>query len=151
MITMPVLEQSVLIARPVSEVWDYLANPANWPSWESSMIECTQVTDGPIGLGTRWQGVTRVLGRRIDWVAEFTEVDAPKATAAKSLESTVKFTTTTRLEEVDGGTRFTYRTDTETGLGGVFGKLADPIVTKAADRSRRASLDNLADLLTADH
>ncbi|AQA25915.1 polyketide cyclase / dehydrase and lipid transport family protein [Rhodococcus sp. MTM3W5.2] len=66
------------------------------------------------------------------------------------MESTIDFTTTMRLEEVDGGTRFTYRTDTETGLGGVFGKLADLFVTKAAERSQRASLDNLADLLAED-
>ncbi|MFG1785137.1 SRPBCC family protein [Rhodococcus oryzae] len=150
MITMPVLEQSVLIARPASEVWDFLADPANWPSWESSMLEMEQVTDGPLGLGTRWRGVTRVLGKQIDWVAEFTEFDPPKATVSKSVESTIDFTTTMRLEEVDGGTRFTYRTDTETGLGGVFGKLADLFVTKAAERSQRASLDNLADLLAED-
>ncbi|AQA25222.1 polyketide cyclase / dehydrase and lipid transport family protein [Rhodococcus sp. MTM3W5.2] len=75
MITMPILEQSVLIARPASEVWDFLADPANWPSWESSMLEMEQVTDGPLGLGTRWRGVTRVLGKQIDWVAEFTEFD----------------------------------------------------------------------------
>ena len=59
-------------------------------------------------------------------------------------------TATTRLEEVDGGTLFTYRVDTESGLGGVFGKLADPLVTKAYSRMMRASLDNLADLLTTD-
>ncbi len=147
---MPVLEQSVLIARPASEVWDFLADPANWPSWESSMLEMEQVTDGPLRLGTRWRGATRVLGKRIDWVAEFTEFDPPKATVSKSVESTIDFTTTMRLEEVDGGTRFTYRTDTEAGLGGVFGKLADLFVTKAAERSQRASLDNLADLLATD-
>lgn len=40
--------------------------------------------------------------------------------------------------------------DSDSGLGGVFGKLADPIVAKAYLRTARASLDNLADLMATD-
>ncbi len=73
-----------------------------------------------------------------------------KVATSKSVESKVGFTATTRLEEIDGGTLFTYRVDSESGLGGIFGKLADPIVAKAYSRTVQASLDNLADLLTID-
>ncbi|MFC4602395.1 SRPBCC family protein [Rhodococcus kronopolitis] len=148
MIAMPVIEQSVVINRPAAEVWDYLTVAENWPSWDSATTDCAQVTDGQLGVGSRWRGVNRTLGRRVNWTAEFTDYDPPNSTAAKSVDSDVGFTTATRLEEVDGGTRFTYRIDTETGLGGVFGKLADPFVAKAATRTMRSSLDNLADLLT---
>ncbi|MFE5708576.1 hypothetical protein CJ179_30550 [Rhodococcus sp. ACS1] len=151
MITMPVTEQSVVIARPASEVWDFLTDAANWPSWEASIVECEQVTDGELGVGTRWRGVNRVLGKRIDWETEFVEYQPGKVATSKSVEGDkIGVTATTRIEEVDGGTLFTYRVDTESGLGGVFGKLADPLVTKAYSRMMRASLDNLADLLTTD-
>ena len=48
---MPTVEQSVVIARPPAAVWDYVHTAENWPLWESSAIECTQVTDGPPGTG----------------------------------------------------------------------------------------------------
>ncbi|WP_160096548.1 SRPBCC family protein [Rhodococcus sp. T7] len=150
MITMPVVEQSVVIARPASEVWAFLTDAANWPSWEASIVECEQLSDGELGVGTRWRGVNRILGKKLDWGTEFVEYQPEKVATSKSVEGKFGFTATTRLEEVDGGTLFTYRVDSESGLGGVFGKLADPIVAKAYSRTMRASLDNLADLLTTD-
>ncbi|RZL83584.1 MAG: hypothetical protein EOP32_06975 [Rhodococcus sp. (in: high G+C Gram-positive bacteria)] len=150
MITMPVVEQSVVIARPASDVWSFLVAAENWPSWEASNVECEQITDGELGVGTRWRGVNRILGKRFDWVTEFVEYEPAKVATSKSVEGKIGFTATTKIEEVDGGTLFTYRVDSESGLGGVFGKLTDPIVAKAYSRTVRASLDNLADLLTTD-
>jgi len=43
----------------------------------------------------------------------------------------------------------TVHLDTETGLAGVFGKLADPVVTKVYSRSLHSSLQNMADVLAA--
>jgi uncharacterized membrane protein len=146
---MPTTEESVVIARPIKDVWEYLNVPENWPEWESSMLECKQVGEGPIGVGTRLRGVNRVLGRKVEWVSEFTEYDEPHLFKAKSVESKFGFTNSGKLEETDGGTRFTYRLDSETGLGGIWGKIADPIVAKAYSRIVRASLDNLAELLAA--
>ncbi|TSD46192.1 hypothetical protein FFI94_008465 [Rhodococcus sp. KBS0724] len=144
---MPTVEQSVIVSRPVPEVFQYLSTAENWPNWDNSIVESRQITDGPTGVGSRWQGASRILGKRIDWTAEFTEYDAPKRTSAKSVKSPVAFTLTTTCEEVEKGTRVTYRLDSESGLGGVFGRMADPLVTKAFGRSQQASLENLADLL----
>lgn len=144
---MPTTEQSVTIARPLQDVWDFLIVPENWPTWEASISEGEQVADGPTDVGTRWRGESHILGRKFGWVSEFTEVESPTHTKAKSVEGKIGFEVATKLEAVDGGTRFTYRVDSETGLGGVFGKLADPFVQRAYARSMRASLDTLADLL----
>lgn len=144
---MPTVEQSVFIARPVQAVWDFVHTAPNWPSWESSALECNQVTDGPPGVGTRWVGAARVLGRRMDWATEFTEYDPLTLSVSKSIEGVMCFTATRKFEAVDGGTLFTYRVDSESGLGGVFGKIADPFIAKVFSRTLRASLDNLADLL----
>lgn len=144
---MPTVEQSVVISRPVREVWDYLTTAENWPIWDNATIEAQQITDGPIGAGTQWRGATRILGKRVDWTTEFTEYDAPKRSTAKSVDGPVTFALSTSCDEVEQGTRLTYRLESESGLGGVFGRLTDPIVNKAYGRSIQASLDNLADLL----
>ncbi|MDV8008861.1 MULTISPECIES: SRPBCC family protein [unclassified Rhodococcus (in: high G+C Gram-positive bacteria)] len=144
---MPTVEQSVEIALPPKDVWEYIAVAENWPKWENSMVECTQITEGPMGVGSRWHGVSRILGKRLEWTSEFTEYDPPRSSKSTSVESPVSFSQTMTCEEVGDGTRVTYRLDSESGLGGVFGKMADPIVTKAFSRTVRVSLENLADIL----
>jgi carbon monoxide dehydrogenase subunit G len=57
------------------------------------------------------------------------------------------FSATSKVEPTAEGTRFTYRVEAESGLGGVFGRMSDPVVTKALGRIIRANLGNLADLL----
>ena len=110
---MPTVEQSVEIALPPKDVWEYIAVAENWPNWENSMVECKQITDGPMGVGSRWHGVSRILGKRLEWTSEFTEYDPPRSSKSTSVESPVSFSQTTTCEEVGDGTRVTYRLDSE--------------------------------------
>ena len=147
---MPLLEASVLIARPVGEVWEYVINAENLPAWVPVLHEVTQITDGPVGVGTRWQGTMRFLGIGFTGLVEFTQCELNKATEFKSVESKFGFSCTTTFEEVDSGTRFTYRTETASGFDGIFGKLTRPILSNASRRALRTSLQNLASVLSAD-
>jgi hypothetical protein len=52
------------------------------------------------------------------------------------------------LAVVPEGTRLTYRIEAETGLGGAFGRVMEPIVAKAQAKTVRENLDGLAILLT---
>ena len=144
---MPVVEQSVFIARPSEVVFDYLATADNLPVWDSSIVQAEQVGADPIGVGTRWHGTSKILGRRFEWTTEVTEFDRPRRSSSRSVEGKLQFTVTIRLEPVDGGTRYTYRVDAASGLGGVFGRLADPFVERAQARTVRANLETLAELL----
>ena len=64
-----------------------------------------------------------------------------------AVEGQIHFVVTNVLEPVDGGTRLTYRVDTGSGLGGVFGRLAEPFIEIAQTRTLRANLETLAGLL----
>ncbi len=46
--------------QPVGTVFDFLAQPANRPLWQSSLRGVRSVTPGPAGPGTRWCDVTWV-------------------------------------------------------------------------------------------
>lgn len=59
------------------------------------------------------------------------------------------FTVTTVLDPVDGGTHLTYRSETVSGLGGVLGRLGDPILQRVMARTVRANLETLAHVLAA--
>lgn len=147
---MPVIEESVFIARPPQEVFDFLTKSENIPVWDSSVVQAEQIGDGPVGVGTRSKGSSKILGRHFDWVTEAIEFEAPKKTVIRSVEGKFDFTITNVLEPEGNGTRLTHRIDSDSGLGGVFGKLADPFVQKAHTRTVRANLETLADLL-AEH
>lgn len=90
------------------------------------------------------------MGRHFDWTTEMVEFDAPRRYAQKSVGGTLDFTISNTLAAEGAGTRLTYRIDAASGLGGVFGKLADPFVERAQARTVRANLETLADLL-AEH
>ena len=145
---MPAVEASVVIARPVGDVWKYRTKADNLPDWASVIDRATQITDGPVAVGTQWRGAIGLVGIGFTWLVEFTHCELNKATEFTSVESKLAFTCSTTFEEVDGGTRFTCRVESETGFGGLFGKLTGPIAAKASSRALRASLENLADVLS---
>lgn len=145
---MALLEASVLIDRPVGDVWDYVTTAENLPVWVPVLHEVTQLSDGPLEVGTRWQGTMRLIGIGFSARAEFTQCDPNKVAELASVESRLRFSCTIMFEAVDGKTRFTYRTDTASGFDGLFGRFAGPIVSTASKRALRASLKNLARALS---
>lgn len=147
---MPVVEESVFIARPPQQVFDFITDPAKIPVWDASIVAAEQIGSGPVGLGTRVRGTSKVMGRHFDWVTEQTVLEPPTRSVFRSVEGPLTFTVTITLEPAEGGARLTYRIDADPGLGGVFGRLADPFIEKAQARTVRANLDTLAELL-AEH
>jgi uncharacterized protein YndB with AHSA1/START domain len=63
---------TIHIARPPEDVFAYMTDPSNLDTWQD-VEEATQLTRGPVGPGTRFREVHKVLGRRR---TELTEVVA---------------------------------------------------------------------------
>jgi carbon monoxide dehydrogenase subunit G len=145
---MAVVEESTFIHRSPQEVFDFLAKPSNLPIWDNSILEATEVGQGPPGIGTRVKGTSKILGRRFEWLIEYTEYDPPRRLVSRSIEGPMHFTVTNELEPEDEGTRLSWRVEAAAGLGGVFGKLADPLVEKAHARTVRANLQTVTEVLT---
>jgi carbon monoxide dehydrogenase subunit G len=143
----PVVEETVVIARPPQEVFDFLSKFENIAVYDSSVTASEQIGDGTLGVGSRGRGTSKIMGRQFDWTAEITEFDPPRRMVSRSVEGKLDFTITLTLEPADGGTRLTQRIDAESGLGGVFGKLADSLVVRAQGRTVRANLETLAEWL----
>lgn len=145
---MPVIEEDVFIPQPPEAVFDYLDRAENLPVWDSSVLEAKQLHEGPNDVGSRWRGASKVLGHRFEWTVEIAERERPRRTVSRAIEGKLHFTVTHTLQPENEGSRFTYRVDAESGLGGVFGRLSDPLVEKAQRRTIRANLDTLAELLS---
>lgn len=144
---MPVFEDSVFIARTLQDVFDFMVESANLAMWDASVVKAEKVGTGPVGLGTRTRGTSRIMGKDFAWATEATEFLPPTRITYTSVEGQLHFAVTNALEAVEGGTRLTYRVDTDSGLLGVFGRLADPFIEKAQALTLRANLEALAALL----
>jgi carbon monoxide dehydrogenase subunit G len=57
------IEKSVVIARPVEDVWAFLSNLDNVKRWSLSGSEVRQTSPGPLGVGASLEEVKVVLGR----------------------------------------------------------------------------------------
>lgn len=147
---MPVVEESVYIPRPPQDVFNFVSDFGNVPVWDSSVVHAEMVGEGPVRLGSRARGTTKILGKKFDWEAEITEFQPPGRVVIRSVDGDLEFTITNTFQPEGDGTRFTFRVDAATGLGGIFGKLADRFVETAQARTVRANLETLSELL-AEH
>jgi len=144
---MPVIDQSVVIARPAAEVFDFLVHAANLPRWDSSMLECVQLDSAPVTVGTRYRGASKILGRRLEWTTEVIDFVPGVRSESKTVEGALKFTVSYEVAPTPGGTRLRYRLAADSGLGGAFGRAMEPIVEKAQTKVVKANLDTLTQLL----
>jgi uncharacterized membrane protein len=141
---MPVIDETVTVPAPVPTVFSYLVDGENLPAWDSSIIECTRVA-GPaeIAVGTRYAGVSRIMGKRLPWTTEVVEHTPGRSATSRSVEGSLSFTATYEVEAVPGGTRVRYLLQADSGLGGAFGKVMEPLVEKAQTKVVRANLQHL--------
>jgi uncharacterized protein YndB with AHSA1/START domain len=144
---MPVVEESVVIARPPQEVFDFLANFGNLSAYDAFVTASGQVGDGPPGLGTRGRGTTRFMGQQFDWTVEFTEFEPPRRMVSRSVEGKRNVTATFTLEPAGGGTRVVERLETG-AMDGLLGKLPKSLVNRLLGRSLRGNLKTLGRVLT---
>lgn len=146
---MPSFTESVHLDRSVNEVWAFLADPDNHVVWDTAQQGTVQLDEGPLANGVRWRGTSRVLGKKVEWTTKGVDVVENEVIAFESVDTVPKFAIRTTLAPEEGGTRLTFHIDAETGLGGFFGRFADPVVSRAYARNVRAGLENLAEVLAA--
>ena len=141
---MPRIDHSIVINRPVEDVWAFMANPENDAQWTSGLVEATKISDGPMGVGAQIKDVRRFLGRQIESTLEITEWEPNKRSSMKSLSGPIRFNGTRTYESVEGGTRVTEAVEAE--ISGFF-RLAEPLVVRMGKRQIEADYGNLKDLL----
>jgi carbon monoxide dehydrogenase subunit G len=141
------IERSIVIDRPVGEVWEFVHDIANDRLWQTTLIESEQLTDGPMGVGTRVREVRHFLGLKIELAWEVTEYEPTRKSAIKGISGPVPLSGGYRLEPVDAGTRFTV--SGELDAHGLF-RLAEPVFARMTRRELDANLGHLKDLLEAE-
>jgi carbon monoxide dehydrogenase subunit G len=139
-------EKSIIINRPVEEVWKFLSNLGNFPKWDRGIYEVRQTSKGPIGVGSTLQSDRLFLG----WhgIGEFvvTEYEPNRVLAlrggAGSSSGNLRYT----FESVTGGTRLTGTSEVQ--LGGWL-KLLMPLIAPIAEWDGQDDLVNVKRVMEA--
>jgi uncharacterized membrane protein len=138
----PSAENSVVIDRPRSEVFAFVADHENDPKWRPGVRDIKRASgEGQGAIYT--QGVRGPMGQRIDADFEVTAYQPEMLIAFRTLAGPVQPEGSYRFEDADGGTRVTFSLNAT--LRGAQ-KLMAPMVSKSM-RNQVAALSDLKRVL----
>ncbi len=99
------IKGDIVIGRPVEDVFDYVADECNEPSYNAQMRLAEKISNGPIGVGTQYRAEVVSGGRPVSMVIEFTEYERPGRLASRTTMSAMDIAYTLTFEPVRDGTR----------------------------------------------
>jgi uncharacterized protein YndB with AHSA1/START domain len=135
---------SLVINRPVEEVFAFVSNYQNSPKWVSGAMEHTKISEGPIGVGAVIRTSGWAMGLPIEATRIVTAYEPHFKYAFKSEYRQVPLTTTFAFEPIQNGTRLTIVVEGE--AAGLF-KSATPFILGAIRRQCESDLRRLKKLL----
>lgn len=133
------LEHSVLIDRPVDEVFAYVADQTNEPKWHTDVLEVRPA--GPVQLGSSLTQQIKFMGTS-EYVLDVTAFEPLRRIELTTRQGALKPTLTHTFEDAGGRTRYTRHV--QIPLQGVF-RFLGPVMkaTGAADRRNARFAENL--------
>jgi uncharacterized membrane protein len=146
------IREVLSIQAPVERVWEFLADYARAPEWQSNVIEVKDFEGTPGEVGFSYTAIYKAMGRRMESRSTITGAERPGFLEEKgSMPGGGEVTMTNVLEPApDGGTAVTFTFDYELGAG-FFGQIADRLVfERAIERDVRHSSENLKALIEAE-
>jgi hypothetical protein len=120
------IQGSTVIARPVEDVFDVVADERNEPKYNPRMVRADKLTPGPIANGTRWSATVKSRGRPLDMEIEVTDYTRPNRLGSTTRMSTGEIRGALTFEPHAAGTRMRWSWQLETK--GVL-KLMGPLIT----------------------
>jgi uncharacterized protein YndB with AHSA1/START domain len=137
------LQREIVIARPVGEVFSYVSEPDNLPSWQPAVVEVRR-PEGPLAIGSRFGETRHFVGKRFQTTVEVVELEPDRVFGIHVVDGPVPITVRHLFEPVDGGTRVAISGEVE--LRGAL-RLAGGVMAKAAEHDAGANLERLKTLL----
>jgi uncharacterized protein YndB with AHSA1/START domain len=137
-------ENTVIIRRPVEEVFAFLADFENVPKWNDAIVETTKTSPGPVGVGTTYRQ-TRSVPTRSEERFEVTAFEPPRRLEVQGQIGPFRARISYLLEPTGGGTRL--RNAVDLGSSGPL-TLVAPLVTSRVKHAVAANLGTLEQLLS---
>jgi uncharacterized membrane protein len=150
------IEESVIIHRPPEDVFAYLEVRSNDAAWMASVVK-SEWLDPPeadpnaaTGVGRRGRMVIKLPGHRAEFIDEVTEYQPGRRIAHQTVKGPIPLSTACICEPAGDACRATVVGAADRLPGGVFGRLAAPLVTSVIRRGFKADLARLKSILEAE-
>ena len=140
---MATFENTVMISRSIEDVFGFLSDFENVPTWNYAISETRKVSEGPVGVGTIYQQVRSVPSRSEERF-EVTAYNPPRHLEIRGQLGPFPSRLSYALDAVPEGTQVTNSVELELrGPSRLLGRVAVPRVRDAV----AANLRKLKELL----
>lgn len=135
------IEKSIVIDKPVEEVFAYMSDGSKAPNWQGGL----EAVEGQANaVGEQYTEVRKFMGREMRSVLELTAFEPNKRWGAKVIKGPVPYEVTVQLTPQDGGTQMTTHIEGEpTG----FFKVAEGMVKGQLEKSIEEDNNRLKKIL----
>ena len=96
---------SILIDKPVSAVWDFVADVSNMEVWVNGVSALARTSEGEFGVGSTFKSDYTYAGKTHAVTYVITEFDPPNRITMRSTSGPFPFEGSTELREEAEGTR----------------------------------------------
>ena len=144
------LRESRRIAIPVDEAFDYTANFVNVQDWDPGIAASAKASNGPVGLGSKFDVLVKFGAREIPMVYEITAFDPPNRVVLTGTGGALTAVDEIRFTAVAGGTQVDYTADLRfSGLMRLFVPFMGGVLRKVGEKALDGLESRLGKLETA--
>ena len=126
---------AIVIDRPPEEVFDVVADTSREPDYNPRMRHAERLTNGPLGVGTRFHAETDSMGRPVDMVIEITDYQRPRSLSSATHMASMDLHGTLTFDPVPEGTLMRWSWELEPG--GLL-RLLGPLIAIMGRRQERS-------------
>ena len=140
------IEEGVEIKRSVDDVFAFTTDAKNWSKWQSIIPEAEQTSQGSVGVGTTFKGISHMMGISMKWTAKATEYEPTNKFGKNITLVGMAIEQHNTYNPIEGGIKFTIAYDIT--VRGFF-KLFSPMLISTIRKELKKSLSNLKSILEA--
>ena len=140
------VERRLTLDADRDAVWEVLKDPNDYPALLPPLQRWEPVTEGPLGVGSRYTVMWDIGGIPVGGVVEVVEFDTARDLAWISITGVTQRGRFRLRDAGPGRTTVTFRLAYHSD-GGLLGLIADRIAARQVGRSLSESLKNLARLV----
>ena len=142
------VQHTILIRRPVHDVFAFVANYENDPQWRSEVRSMRNMPTAPIGLGTQTVEISQVMGQHLETTTMITEWEPDHRVVSQTTAGRIPLVSTRLVEPAGTGTALTYRLEGDERGVFVF-RLVRPLLERWYQRKVEGYLQTLKRRLEA--